>query len=529
MTDEAPGRQLQAAPEAARERRFLTFRIDQRRYALPAEDVAEIILLPPVARLPHSPKCLLGLGNLRGTVLPLVDPRQMLDLTAFAPGAGSRGIVLAGSTPVALAVDAVNALIALNPDQMETAPAMLAEERGEKLLGAFPAPDGQGAVKVLDLAAMLTSAFRDRPGNRPGQARVRRTGGQAAANGQVAEAAADEQLLLSFAVAGQDYALALGSVREIVPLPDAVSRVPRAEAVLLGVISYRDSLLPLLSLRGLLGFAALDRNRTENESHGGGQVIVLLVGGVLVGLVADRVRAIIRADASQIDAAPPMLAARTGGEARISSIFRGDGGRHLVSVLAPETLFREDVMRRLGSSEGMPSPAPETATETQGQIARFVVFRLGDEEFALPISAVDEVARVPDTITRVPKTPKFLEGVINLRGEVLPVVDQRRRFEMPKFSGGAARRLIVVHTERHRAGLIVDSVSEVLRWPENRIEPPPNLAHEASGLIDGVINVPATGRMILLLDPSELLTRAETGALDKLDLDDMDPADPAET
>jgi purine-binding chemotaxis protein CheW len=83
----------------------------------------------------------------------------------------------------------------------------------------------------------------------------------------------------------------------------------------------------------------------------------------------------------------------------------------------------------------------------------------------LPISAVDEVARVPDQITRVPKTPNFLGGVINLRAEVLPVVDQRRRFNLPKFEGGEGRRLIVVRTERHRAGLIVDSVSEVLPNP----------------------------------------------------------------
>ena len=67
------------------------------------------------------------------------------------------------------------------------------------------------------------------------------------------------------------------------------------------------------------------------------------------------------------------------------------------------------------------------------------MFRLGDDEFGLPIEAVDEVARVPDQITRLPKTPKFLEGVVNLRGEVLPVVDQRRRFDMPAL-GGAGRR-----------------------------------------------------------------------------------------
>ena len=68
--------------------------------------------------------------------------------------------------------------------------------------------------------------------------------------------------------------------------------------------------------------------------------------------------------------------------------------------------------------------------ESDANELRFLVFRLDDNEFALPIDAVEEVARVPDQITRLPKTPKFLEGVVNLRGEVLPVVDQRRRFDM---------------------------------------------------------------------------------------------------
>ena len=99
------------------------------------------------------------------------------------------------------------------------------------------------------------------------------------------------------------------------------------------------------------------------------------------------------------------------------------------------------------------------AADRAARSAQFVVFRLGEDEFGLPIEAVNEVARVPDQITRLPKTPKFLEGVVNLRGDVLPVVDQRRRFDMPPLEEQGARRLVVVRTERHRAGLIVDRVS----------------------------------------------------------------------
>jgi purine-binding chemotaxis protein CheW len=298
-------------------------------------------------------------------------------------------------------------------------------------------------------------------------------------------------------------------VREIVSVPDATAFVPRAEALVLGVAAFRGTLLPLLSLRGLLGFdpaEATDR---------GEKIIVTAVAGVLVGLVADRMRAVVRADPALIDPTPSILAARTGGETTIKAIYRGDGGRRLISILGPDRLFREDVMQRLGDAGDASPPRRDETEARHGQTAQFLVFRLGEEEFGLPIGTVDEVARVPEQITRIPKTPKFLEGVINLRGEVLPVVDQRRRFDLPKFTGQRERqRLIIVRTERHRAALIVDSVSEVLRAAGDAVEPAPDLTNETTRLVQGVINLDATGRMVLVLDPAELLSRAERGLLD---------------
>ena len=245
--------------------------------------------------------------------------------------------------------------MALKTGQVETRQTELAAEQGEALRGTFQSNAGLGVTKILDLPAMLAVTFSGRPTRERAPPAV-----SAPVTAEtVIEIEEGERLLLSFAVAGQDYALALESVREIVPVPDTITVVPRAEAVLLGVISYRDILLPLLSLRGLLGFAASER------SDGDEKVIVIPVRGVLVGLVADRVRAIIPARPAQIDTAPSMLAARAGGESKITAIFRGDGGRHLVSVLAPEHLFREDVMRRLGDPSAAASSQPEVPTQNQ--------------------------------------------------------------------------------------------------------------------------------------------------------------------
>jgi purine-binding chemotaxis protein CheW len=184
----------------------------------------------------------------------------------------------------------------------------------------------------------------------------------------------------------------------------------------------------------------------------------------------------------------------------------------LISILSPEQLFREDVMQRLQAN---PRTQQATAVTVTGRELIVLVFRLGSDEFGLPIDAVVEVAQVPSQITRVPKTPKFLEGVVNLRGDVLPVIDQRRRFDMPKQENTEGRRLIVVKTERHRAGLIVDSVSDVLRTTQDSVDAPPDLTDAISRLVRGVINLEKANRMVLLLDPAELLTRSEQGLLDK--------------
>jgi purine-binding chemotaxis protein CheW len=481
---------------AAGSRRFLTFRVGKRLYALPAEWVIEVIRIPLVARVPQAPKALLGVANLRGAVLPLVSLRLLLGMDESA---ASRAIVCDDGAPVAIAVDAVDALITVESSRVETKVAELSLELGERLKGVFSLGEGRGEAKILDVLLFLAFAQRGRP--------LRQSvAGNAITARRNLEPAVERDTLITFDVAGQEFALDLGAVQEIISLPDRTAALPGCEALVRGMMSFRGQLLPLLSLRGLLGFAPASVSDAQEK------IVVTSVGGALAGLVVDRPRAVVSADPGRIDPVPPVLAARTGGEARIRAIYRGEEGRRLISILAPEQLFREDVMKRLGS--GQRAALPRTQNGKDSKERKFLVFRLGDDEFGLPIEAVDEVARVPDKITRVPKTPKFLEGVFNLRGEVLPVVDQRRRFDMPKLEQGDGRRLIVVRTERHRAGLICDGVSEMLRTSADSIEAAPELTGDITRLVHGVVNLEQKGRIVLLLNPAELLTRAERGLLD---------------
>jgi len=481
---------------AGGEQRYLTFRSENRLYALPALQVAEVIRPATLARVPQAPESLLGLANLRGAVMPVASIRALLGLQRADATAASRLIVLDGDKPVALEVDAVAALVSVPAAAVNAADTELSAAAGEQLRGVF---ETNGAVaKILDIQALLDRAF---PAVQSGRALATSA---AAAVGQTQDVADDRSRLVTFDVAHQEYALDLIAIREIVTMPNGITYVPGSDEAVLGVMSYRERLLPLLSLRRLLGLPAGAGPRDK--------VIVTAVGDTLVGLVADGTRSVMPVDPARLEPAPPVLSARAGGEAQIVQIYRVSADR-LISILVPERLFREDIMQKLTETHRTLNPEAAPAAEQAAEM-RFLAFRLNDNEFALPIDAVDEVARVPEQITRLPKTPKFLEGVVNLRGVVLPVVDQRRRFDMPALAAGAARRLVVVRTAQHRAGLIVDSVTEVLRCPPGAIKPAPDLTGEALGLVRSVINLEAAGRMLLLLDPSELLSRAERGLLD---------------
>jgi purine-binding chemotaxis protein CheW len=485
--------------------RFLTFRIDEQLYALRSDEVAEVIRAPAVTRVPQGPVALLGLANLRGSVLPVAGLREMLGKKTATEFLTARAIVLDIGTPVAVVVDSVANLESITPRQIGTNQKEAGTEGSEKILGAFSVGSSKEVAKILDVKALLESAFSSLP-------RVKQRGRSVGAGARLESEGGElkkTEVLVTFEVAGQEFALPLEAVQEILSLPPALTAVARAEALVLGIASVRDTLMPLLSLRGLLGFAA---SQAANERE---KVVVMKLHGAQIGLVADQARAIVTADLELMDAIPPVIAARTGGESRIRSIYRGEGGRRLISILSPEQMFREDVMRKLTSSHRADQAAAAPAAAPAGEELIVLIFRLGDDEFAIPIDAVVEVAQEPAQITRVPKTPKFLEGVVNLRGEVLPVVDQRRRFDLPKHVGNEARRLVVIKTERHRAGLIVDSVSDVLRIDREKVAPAPQLTDEkTSRLVRGVINLEKLNRMVLLLDPTELLTRAEQGLLD---------------
>ncbi len=156
------------------------------------------------------------------------------------------------------------------------------------------------------------------------------------------------------------------------------------------------------------------------------------------------------------------------------------------------------------------APAPEKPAaqpqESKGkeEICLLVIFNLAGEAFGLPIERVESIIQ-PQAITVVPNARPYVVGVTNLRGTVLPVIDLRRRFNLPDTKENVDRRIVVVLYNDEKIGLRVDSVSQVLRLPVDAIEPPPALVTAAvhSGFITGVAKV--EDQLVILLDLEKVL------------------------
>jgi purine-binding chemotaxis protein CheW len=145
---------------------------------------------------------------------------------------------------------------------------------------------------------------------------------------------------------------------------------------------------------------------------------------------------------------------------------------------------------------------------------QLVVFNLANEDYGVDIAAVDGIVKM-QSITKVPRAPSFVEGITNLRGEVLPVIDLRKRFGLPLGEVTKDTRIVNVDIDSTKVGMIVDAVSEVLRVSEEDVEPPsPLVTTVDSSFITGIAKLDE--RLIILLDLAQVLSTEEQADLQSL-------------
>ena len=244
------------------------------------------------------------------------------------------------------------------------------------------------------------------------------------------------------------------------------------------------------------------------------RIIVVDVEGFVLGLVVDHVREVLNVSKSLIEA-PPRITSR--GAVGLSGVARLNDGSRLIMLPDVAALMKDQKLRDVqgASIQAVEKESVENVYKTtaggpeQGGV-QLVTFLLGAEEYGIPISQIQEIDRLA-RITQVPKAAEFIEGVTNLRGEVIPVMSMRKRFDLDVKAPDDRTRIIIVDIGGVKTGLVVDSVREVLHLRKRDITSSPGAI--GAGLnqpfISGIGKVDDGRRIIVLLDLEKVLSRQE--------------------
>jgi purine-binding chemotaxis protein CheW len=248
------------------------------------------------------------------------------------------------------------------------------------------------------------------------------------------------------------------------------------------------------------------------------RIIVVDANGFVLGLVVDHVNEVLNVMRKLLDP-PPMITSSGGME--LEAVAKLEDGNRLIMLLDVAHLMRDqklrDIQTAATSEDGaVAHAATDETSDTRQELSevQLVTFMLGGEEYGVPISQIQEIDRL-SKITKVPKAARFVEGVTNLRGEVIPVLDTRKRFDLEVKSSDDRTRIMIVELGGVKTGLIVDSVREVLSLSKKDIAPPPQAIHSGidQRFISGIGKVDAGKRMIVLLDVEKILSKTEQAAL----------------
>jgi purine-binding chemotaxis protein CheW len=599
------------------ENQLVTFYLGEEEFGFDIMSVQEIIRQPKLSRIPMAPPYVEGVANLRGMVLPIIDTRTRFGMPRAEDTDRTRVLVVdVDGNKTGLRVDRVRQVTRVLQRQMEAPPPIIREGmNSDYLQSVIKLDEGKRIILALNPKAICKVAHED---IQQQQAAVRTE--TAATTDKAKDPAEDQTItqLVTFKLGQEEFAFQMERVREILRV-ERPSKVPGTPKHVLGVLTVRGNILPVIDLRVMLGLSNLEsevvaevtdlgerfkawltaagetvrsgagkidasgaetvrqwmaacntssqalmevlsKMRTANDKllRGVAQIqslaaadpakaqsffhqevdasaqqviglldefkssvkeniredqrlIVVQTHGSLLALLVDKVREVLNMPKRQIDPPPQHLSETR--HVELSGIAKLENGKRLIMLLDANHLIKDEELQKLGSvtSESAANESQKhqvgakTASRDEQQ---FVTFRLGDGEYGVPISKIQEIDRA-SKMTRVPRTAEYVDGITNLRGEVVPVINARKRFHLPLKEADERTRVIIMELGGVKTGLLVDSVREVLNLASKDIAPPPASLSTTIDrqYISGIGKVDGDKRMIVLLEVEKILQR----------------------
>jgi len=441
---------------------LIVFKSNGIEYALPVSKVKEIIRIPNLIKPPNAQEVIKGMCNLRGKLLPVIDTGLLFDGYSQKTGDLSRIIVLENDGLMAgLISDTVSEVIAVSKENIKEAPANI-RGKAEKYIGGIIISDkGRRVIILLNMESIL------KLGN-PGTAKEPQP--LKSSVPEKSNLQETEQIIL-FGIGDGDYGINIEYVKEVMRIPK-LTRSPYAPDCIEGVFSFRDNIIPLINTGKLL-------NLSSGQLKESGRVIVLGYENVTFGILVDKVSRIISVQKESITS-DNQISNNCRSE-YIRNFLSLDNGDKVVMVLALHKLidFSEygsglfgHIEERIVKSESSISESSNYEAEEDGAFVHIIIFKLDNLEYGIDIGKVREIGRIRG-ISRLPKAPYFIDGIVDLRGEIIPIMNLRKLFGLQNIYTYSDEKIIVVEHENKKIGFLTDQVSEIVKIPVYNVEDAP--------------------------------------------------------
>lgn len=480
-----------------------SFSLGESEFALSASSIQEVVNEPDgYSAIPLAPKFLLGIFNLRGIIVPVVDLRKIFDVpVGESDGNEPRKIAIVehGNLCLGLVFDATAEVFS-----DEDVEACWFESRGNSardqvVKGVFKLDEGRRIVQILDAQAMLNLEKIPRTGNPDMAVKARNKRGL-------------RKQCISFTVGDSQCALDISSIREIVDIKKIESTV-LASDICLGLIDIRGSTVPIVNFSAVLGY---DERAIDVVIHAdSSRVVVMKVGEDLIGLLVDSIENIITYFDEDLIPFPVI------GECK-SKLFLGcisstENSAHTIVLKHDEILTDEEIEGITKGCNKLFQDSVETSRlQRKGPLnsSTLITFSLGNR-YGLDISEVREVIDMPDDLIETPNMSKNMRGMVNLRGELVAVVDSRELYKLDECKNLDSAKILVFEREGVKQGLMVDSVDSIMPFSQGDLIDIPKIMFKGSDNLIGedvkealITGVESQSETICILDLSSVSARA---------------------
>jgi purine-binding chemotaxis protein CheW len=276
----------------------------------------------------------------------------------------------------------------------------------------------------------------------------------------------EEIKLISFLLDEKEYAININFVQEIIAVQEIVegkvktitiTTVPKSPEYMKGVIDLRGHIIPIINLRKILGLEEKEGKKEEEK------IVIIEIQDIRFGILIDSVKEVLNIHKFDIEPVPQFAEKEEKIEFLEGVVKLKD---RLVLLFNLNKILKKEQFEEIKTEEKLPPAQQEEVDKIQ-----IISFFIGDEYYGLEIKYIQEII-IPPKITKVPNTPPFLKGIINLRGNIIPVIDVKEFLGLPKkVENATSSRIIVTTINGDIAGLIIDAVHQVMKISKENIEP----------------------------------------------------------